>query len=65
MLVELAAQRPLALLVDDARWADEPSLRFIAFLAQRLSGLALAVVVARRDGEDGPQDALIDAIRAR
>ncbi|HLI15798.1 MAG TPA: LuxR family transcriptional regulator [Acidimicrobiales bacterium] len=42
---------PVALVVDDAQLLDTLSLRFLAYLAHRLRGLALAVVVAfRADG---------------
>ena len=33
----LADRAPLLLAVDDAHWADEPSLRFLAYLARRVS----------------------------
>ena len=40
LVVNLAARRPLLIAVDDAHWADEPSLRWLAYLAPRLEGLA-------------------------
>jgi len=40
LVVNLAASRPLLIAVDDAHWADEPSLRWLAYLAPRLEGLA-------------------------
>ena len=58
----LAARRPLALVVDDAHWADAPSLRFLAFLLPRLEELPLALVVATRpeaEGASGPLLALL------
>ena len=36
LVVNLAASRPLLIAVDDAHWADEPSLRWLAYLAPRL-----------------------------
>src|SRR5579884_648204 len=48
LAANLAARRPLLLAVDDAHWADEPSLRWLAYLAARLEGLALALLVALR-----------------
>lgn len=46
----LAALRPVMLLVDDAHLADEPSLRWLHFLGGRIEELpVLAVVAARTD----------------
>jgi hypothetical protein len=42
------AGRPLLLAVDDMHWADEDSLRLFAFLARRLEGLAVALIVTLR-----------------
>lgn len=51
MTVNLAEREPLALLVDDAQWADGASLRYLAYLARRLEDLPVLVVVATRPGE--------------
>jgi DNA-binding CsgD family transcriptional regulator len=51
LLNNLAADRPLALLVDDLHWSDAASLRFLAYLAPRLDGLALAVIASTRPRE--------------
>jgi DNA-binding CsgD family transcriptional regulator len=48
---DLADQRPLALIIDDAQSLDAASARFLTYLAGRLEGLAVAVVVALRSGE--------------
>jgi DNA-binding CsgD family transcriptional regulator len=50
-LAEIAEGRPALVVVDDVQWADESSLRWIAFLANRLSGLPVALLVAGRSGE--------------
>ena len=42
---------PLLVTVDDVQWADAPSLRFLAMLADRASRLPLSMVVTVRDGE--------------
>jgi hypothetical protein len=39
---------PTLLAVDDAHWDDLPSLRFLAYLARRLDGLKLALLVTAR-----------------
>jgi DNA-binding CsgD family transcriptional regulator len=54
LTANLARRRPLALLVDDAHWADAASLRFLAYLVNRLSHVrVLLVVAARPRGEPG------------
>jgi DNA-binding CsgD family transcriptional regulator len=53
----LAAERPLLLAVDDAHWADAPSVRFVEYLARRLRELPVLLVLGRRTsepGSDGP-----------
>jgi DNA-binding CsgD family transcriptional regulator len=51
LVANLADHGPMALLVDDAHWTDAASLRFVDYLARRVSGLPLALVVAARSGE--------------
>ncbi|WP_432042142.1 ATP-binding protein [Streptomyces cadmiisoli] len=42
---------PLVLLIDDAHWADQETLHWLAAFAERLDDLSVLVVVARRPGE--------------
>ncbi|WP_431994575.1 ATP-binding protein [Streptomyces griseoflavus] len=42
---------PLVLLIDDAHWADQETLYWLAAFAERLADLSVLVVVARRPGE--------------
>ncbi len=42
---------PLILVIDDAHWADQESLRWLAAFAERLDDLPVLLVVAHRDGE--------------
>jgi DNA-binding CsgD family transcriptional regulator len=51
LINNLAEDRPIVLAVDDVQWADAESARLLGYLAPRLDGLALAVLVARRTGE--------------
>jgi predicted ATPase len=44
----LAADAPLALVVDDLQWCDAPSVRALAFIALRLEGQPLALMLATR-----------------
>ena len=51
LAANLAGQRPLLLLVDDLHWGDEPSLRWLHYVAGRLDGLRALVVVATRPSD--------------
>jgi hypothetical protein len=62
LCANLAAERPLALVVDDAHWADGASLRFLAFLLPRLEELPAAVLLGVRPAEAGPSEALLAAL---
>ena len=39
---------PVLLTVDDLHWADQASLRFLLYLADRLAGLPIALVLSWR-----------------
>jgi DNA-binding CsgD family transcriptional regulator len=43
---------PLLLAADDVQWADVPSLRFLAMLADQADRLPLSLVLAMREGEE-------------
>jgi DNA-binding CsgD family transcriptional regulator len=45
---DLAASGPITLVVDDAQWADDPSLAFLGYLTRRIDDLPVALVVATR-----------------
>lgn len=64
LAANLAAHGPLLVAVDDAHWADAPSLRWLAYLAPRLEGLALAMVVALRPRDPAAADPSLLALRA-
>jgi DNA-binding NarL/FixJ family response regulator len=46
LCVDLAASSPVALVVDDADLADDPSLRFLLFLTERMAELPIALVLS-------------------
>jgi DNA-binding CsgD family transcriptional regulator len=50
-IVNLSEQHPVALLVDDVHWADDFSLRFLNYLAQRLEDLPVALIIAITTGD--------------
>jgi DNA-binding CsgD family transcriptional regulator/tetratricopeptide (TPR) repeat protein len=64
LTANLAGRAPLLLAVDDAHWADAPSLRFLAYLGARLDGLPALLLVALRGGEPGPADDLLTELEA-
>jgi DNA-binding CsgD family transcriptional regulator len=57
----LAEHRPLVLVIDDAHWADRPSLRFASYVARRLDDLGVLLAVAIRPGESEVDEQLISA----
>lgn len=59
LLANLAQEQPLLVTVDDAHWCDGASLRFLCFLARRLEGLPLFLLVAFRPSEAGADDTLL------
>jgi DNA-binding CsgD family transcriptional regulator len=46
-----AARTPVVLCVDDAHWADPPSLRWLVTLARRVDEIPVALLLAVRSGE--------------
>jgi DNA-binding CsgD family transcriptional regulator len=51
LTANLADAQPVAVLVDDAHWADLPTLRFIAYLGARCAELPVVLVIGVRSGE--------------
>jgi DNA-binding CsgD family transcriptional regulator len=52
LVVNLADQAPVLVLVDDCHWVDSDSLRFLSYLAQRIEGLPIAMLLAGRPPVD-------------
>ncbi len=48
LLARLSEKGPLAVVVDDAHWCDDPSLRFLTYLVPRLGDLPVLLLVASR-----------------
>jgi DNA-binding CsgD family transcriptional regulator len=64
LTANLSAVQPLLLAVDDAHWADEPSLRWLTYLARRMEGLSVGLVVALRPCDPASASAPLLALRA-
>ena len=62
LTANLAARRPLLLLVDDLHWSDLPSLRWLAYLLPRMEGVSVLVVGGLRPGEPREDETLLDQI---
>ena len=60
--LNLAADQPLVLAVDDLHWCDRPSLRFLAYLARRLEGQPILIPATVRSGEPGTDATLLGEI---
>jgi len=59
LIEQVAARQPLVLVLEDLHWADEMSLRLLAFVSRRISTWAALLVTTAREEE------LADASRAR
>ena len=62
LALNLAAQAPLMLAVDDLHWVDPASLRALSYLSARIGHARIALVVAVRPSEPGTPLALLDAL---
>ena len=58
LVAGLAEERPQLLAVDDVHWADEASVRFLQFMANRLEESAVLVLAAQRPDPAAPSSAL-------
>ena len=60
----IAEARPLALIVDDAQWADRSSLAVLSYLARRIEDVPLLIVVAARGEYPGAATDLLSLLGA-
>jgi len=51
LVVNAGGTAPVLVVVDDLHWADQASLRFLLYLAGRLAGLPVALVLSWRSAE--------------
>lgn len=63
LTANLAERAPVLLAIDDAHWADEESLRFVAYMAGRVQTLPVALVVGSRPPDDPTAAVVLDELR--
>ena len=61
---DFAAERPMALVIDDVQWADPPSLRWLVHLSDRLVMVPILAVTAIRSGDSEEAELLARLIAA-
>jgi DNA-binding SARP family transcriptional activator/tetratricopeptide (TPR) repeat protein len=59
LAVNLSADGPLMVAVDDVQWCDSASLRWLAYLVRRLEAVPVLVVGTVRTGEQHPDEELL------
>jgi class 3 adenylate cyclase/DNA-binding CsgD family transcriptional regulator len=59
LAANIAARRPVAMVIDDLHWTDAPTLRWLSFLSRRLEGLPLLVVLGLRPPEQSVERELL------
>ncbi|MEA2313160.1 MAG: hypothetical protein QOE28_3128 [Solirubrobacteraceae bacterium] len=64
LAMNFAEREPVLLVVDDAHWADAETLRWLVYLAARLAGSRLLVVVAARPAEPAARRPLLETLAA-
>lgn len=64
LTANLAADGPLVIVIDDVHWSDPASLNWIVYLARRIEGLAVALLLGARPAEPGADEALAQRLRA-
>ena len=62
LALNLAADKPLLLAIDDLQWCDPPSLRFVAYLVRRVEGQPILVAATVRSAEPPTDAALLAEI---
>ncbi|MBS1895097.1 MAG: AAA family ATPase, partial [Actinobacteria bacterium] len=64
LVVGLVETGPLVIAIDDAHWADVPSMRFVRYLSQRLDGVPAVVALAARPTDPGAPGQTLQGLTA-
>ena len=62
LTVNLSAETPLALLIDDLHALDEPTLAYLLYLHRRIADLPIALLAATRPAENAARTALSELV---
>jgi DNA-binding CsgD family transcriptional regulator len=62
LTANVVAEEPSLVAIDDLHWCDQPSLRFLAYLARRLEGLPILLAGTLRPSEPGTREVALDEI---
>jgi DNA-binding CsgD family transcriptional regulator len=57
LLADIAEERPVLVVVDDAQWLDRPSAEALGFVARRIGAEPIAMLLAAREGDPRRLDA--------
>jgi DNA-binding CsgD family transcriptional regulator len=62
LTANVVAEEPTLVVIDDLHWCDQPSLRFLAYLARRLEGLPILLAGTLRPSEPDTGEGALDEI---
>jgi DNA-binding CsgD family transcriptional regulator len=62
VVLNATEQRPLVLAADDLQWCDRPSLDWLGYLARRIEGVPLLLLVALREPGGGDERRLAELL---
>lgn len=65
LVVNIADDKPLVLIADDLQWADDQSLQFLLYLAERLGDLPITIIGVVRTGDPEAENELVARLMLR
>ncbi|MDQ3678855.1 MAG: AAA family ATPase [Actinomycetota bacterium] len=64
LTANVAVDRPVLLVIDDLHWSDPASASWLVYLARRIEGLPVALILGARPAEPGVSDVFLTRLRA-